>query len=85
MKKICTLSLCAFLSSLLLCACDISQSSSILKPERRFAKYLPGASTTSTQDKSSGVVDLSEGPKLKYDANFGPKNPEFDFKIVNPY
>jgi hypothetical protein len=37
------------------------------------------------QHKDPNTVDLSEGPKLKYDANLGPKNLNFDIKIVDPY
>ena len=55
----------------------------MIKSERRFAKYL-GVEENS-QQKNEGVIDLSEGPKLKYDAHFGPKNPDFDFKIETPY
>ena len=32
-----------------------------------------------------GMIDLSEGPKLRYDSKFGPKDLNFDFKIINPY
>lgn len=50
----------------------------MIKSKRRFAEYVE-------PKKHPGVVDLSEGPKLRYDANFGPKSPEFDIKIKNPY
>lgn len=54
----------------------------MVKSERRLGKYLePSESGNNT----SGMVDLSEGPRLKYDAHFGPNNPNFDFKVVNPY
>ena len=52
----------------------------MIKSERRLGKYIQPQN-----EQKSGVVDLSEGPKLKYDAVFGPKTPSFDFKIVNPY
>ena len=64
----------------------MQQSGSIIKTERRFAKYInSGNNDTQKNEKHSGVVDLSEGPKLNYDAKFGPKNLDFDFKIINPY
>lgn len=52
----------------------------MIKSQRRLGKYIQPI-----ENKDGSVVDLSEGPKLKYDAHFGPKNPDFDFKIVNPY
>lgn len=52
----------------------------MVKTQRRFAKYIEPE-----KNNDAGMVDLSEGPKLKYEANFGPKTPSFDFKIVNPY
>ena len=52
----------------------------MIKSERRLGKYIQPQ-----KEQKGGVVDLSEGPKLKYDAVFGPKTPSFDFKIVNPY
>lgn len=80
MEKIFCLILCAFIFSMCLSACNMKQTSSMVKSERRFAKYVE------VQDnKTDNVVDLSEGPKLKYDAVFGPKTPSFEFKIVNPY
>ena len=53
----------------------------MVKSQRRFAKYIEPPK----DEAQDGVVDLSEGPKLKYEANFGPKTPDFDFKIENPY
>ena len=48
---------------------------------RRLGKYLQAEPSAST----NGTIDLSEGPKLRYDAKFGPKDMNFDVKIVNPY
>ena len=48
-------------------------------PQRRFAKYL------GEQQQNPNAIDLSEGPKQNYNAKFGPKNIEFDIKIVDPY
>ena len=52
-----------------------------IKYERKLGKYFE------SEDKKniSGTIDLSEGPKLRYNANFGPKDLNFDIKIVNPY
>ena len=52
----------------------------MVKAKRRFQQYVESPKT-----QQKGIIDLSEGPKLRYDANFGPKNPNFDFKIKNPY
>ena len=52
----------------------------MVQAKRRFAKYIEPQKT-----KDVGRADLSEGPRLRYDANFGPKTPNFDIKIVNPY
>ena len=38
------------------------------------------------ENKTGGAtIELSEGPKLRYNANFGPRDLNFDFKIINPY
>ena len=70
------------LSLLAVCvsACNIKQDTPMIKSQRRLEKYIQP-----TDDKPSGMVDLSEGPKLRYDAYFGPKALNFDFKIENPY
>ena len=78
MKKICILIAVSILFCILFSACNIQPNNSMVKSQRRFAKYIE-------QQSNSDVIDLSEGPKLKYDANFGPQNLNFDFKIVNPY
>lgn len=80
MKKI--FSLLLFVSVLCVCtsACD-NNSGSMVKSERKFAKYM----NSENKDDHSGMIDLSEGPKVQYNANFGPKAPSFDFKIVDPY
>ena len=38
-----------------------------------------------THEVKGGTIDLSEGPKLRYDAKFGPQDLNFDIKIINPY
>lgn len=79
MYKISTLILISAVLSVCLSACDTRPSNSMVTPQRRFAKYLE------PEENKGGVVDLSEGQKIKYEANFGSQNPSFDFKIVNPY
>ena len=64
-------------SSLLLSACTTTPKSPI-KYERKLGKYFEN-------ENIGGVIDLSEGPKLKYNSFFGPKELNFDIKIVNPY
>lgn len=74
------------IASTVLSACSQKPPQSMVKAQRRLAQYLPNESTSNTQTKHTGsVIDLSEGPKLKYQADFGPKNPDFDFKIESPY
>ena len=79
MKKYGLFVVCLLFSSLLLSACTAVPKSPI-KYERRLGKYIEGE-----QHKGIKVIDLSEGPKLKYNANFGPRDLNFDIKIVNPY
>lgn len=82
MKKVCIYLMLIFFLSSLTTACNIKQNSnSMVQSKRRFAQYVEPQ-----QNKQSGqFVDLSEGPKLKYDAHLGPQNLNFDFKIVDPY
>ena len=79
MKKYCFLVLSLFILSVLLTACAKVPNSTI-KYERKLGKYFD------SEKKSDGdFVDLSEGPKLKYNINLGPKDLNFDFKIEDPY
>ena len=80
MNKYSLLFLCLIVSSFLLSACTITTNSPI-KYERKLGKYFEKQDNT----PSGGMIDLSEGPKLKYNANFGPNDLNFDIKIVNPY
>ena len=80
MKKILCLIVCSMISSILLSACNMTPNSPI-KYERKLGKYFESEEKKTT----GGVIDLSEGPKLRYNANFGPKDLNFDFKIINPY
>lgn len=82
MKKYCPLVICLVVSSFLLSACS-SVAKSPIQYQRKLEKYLnPEKEIHKVQ---GGMVDLSEGPKLNYNANFGPKELNFDIKIVNPY
>lgn len=81
MKKICFLFVCAFIASTFLSACDTKPKPSMVQGKRRLEKYIQ----PEKQEHNGTTVDLSEGPKLKYDARFGPNTPDFDIKIVNPY
>ena len=79
MKKYALLFVCLLVSSLLLSACDTMPKSPI-QYERKLGKYFE-----EENQHLGGVVDLSEGPKLRYNAKFGPKDLNFDIKIINPY
>ena len=80
MNKLAILLLCSILSIILLSACSVKTNSPI-KYERKFGKYFQSEENKPT----GGMIDLSEGPKLRYNANFGPKDLNFDIKIINPY
>ena len=79
MKKVGLLIVCLLIFSVLLSACDSTPNSPI-KYERKLGKYFEPE-----KNPTGGMIDLSEGPKLRYNANFGPKDLSFDIKIVNPY
>ena len=80
MKKHGLLIVCLLASSVLLSACNATPKSPI-NYERKLGKYFE----EEEKQQVGGFIDLSEGPKLKYEAKFGPKDLNFDFKIVNPY
>lgn len=52
----------------------------MIQSKRRFAEYVEPQN-----QKNPNTIDLSEGPKQNYNATFGPKNLDFDIKIVDPY
>jgi len=83
MKKYFILIVCLLISTVFLSACNL-QPQSPIKYKRKLEKYFPSENSTSSSS-SSGMVDLSEGPRQRYDARFGPKDLNFDIKIVNPY
>ena len=80
MKKLGLLIVCLLSSTILLSGCNSAPNSPI-KYERKFGKYFENTE----QKPQGGMIDLSEGPKLRYDAKFGPRDLNFDFKIINPY
>ena len=81
MKQICILILMTIFICSITSACSTKQKPNMVQAQRRFAKYV----TPTQSSQTGGVVDLSEGPKLNYDAKFGPQNVNFDVKIVDPY
>ena len=78
MKKYGLFIVCLLISTILLSACNMSPESPI-NYERKLGKYFEA------DKRPAGTIDLSEGPKLRYDAKFGPRELNFDIKIVNPY
>ena len=80
MRKICCFILLLSFVSVLVSACNIKKDEPMVNAPRRLGKYIQ-----TQEEKPGGTVDLSEGPKLKYDAYFGPKALNFDFKIEDPY
>ena len=84
MKKLAVLILCGIFSVCFLTACGVKKEAKTINYQRRLKQYLP-SDTPKAKTTSSTTVDLSEGPKLRYDANFGPRDVNFDFKIKNPY
>lgn len=81
MEKYCLFIVCIITASFLFSGCNTKQSNNTINYHRRLEKYLPSEKV----QNSGGVVDLSEGPKTRYDAKFGPKDLNFDIKINNPY
>ena len=79
MKKIGLIIVCLLISLLLFSACKM-QPASPIKYERKLEKYLEPE-----RKQTGATIDLSEGPKLRYDAKFGPRDLNFDIKIINPY
>ena len=72
-----TVFVCSFTTA---CTNTKKTKANMVQSKRRFADYMEGS-----QLKNPHAIDLSEGPKLRYDKKLGPQNPEFDFKIVDPY
>lgn len=58
-----------------------SQKPNLIQSKRRFEQYV----NPQARQENSNAVDLSEGPKLNYNHKIGPKDLNFDIKIVDPY
>lgn len=84
MKKIIFVLVCFVLANVFFTGCTIKNNSPTIKYHRRLQKYLPSNTVTQTQ-RQAGTIDLSEGPKTKYDAKLGPNELNFDVKIKDPY
>ena len=82
MRKVLSLVLLFAFCGVLTSACtnNAKPKQNLIQSKRRFAEYVEPQ-----QQRDPNRVDLSEGPKLRYDANLGPKNLNFDIKIVDPY
>ena len=80
MKKILIFLIMFSMISACTTACTNKQKPNMIQSKRRFAEYLEPQ-----QQKDPNRIDLSEGPRQNYNAKFGPKNLDFDIKIVNPY
>ena len=85
MRKFCVLLVCLIIPPMLMSACNSTPNNSIVNAQRRFAKYLPDSNTKEKNSSTGEFIDLSEGPKLKYDAKLGPSDINFDFKINTRY
>ena len=83
MKKFVFVLACVLVANIFLTACTVSKKPQTINYNRRLQQYLPA--DTSKQRSSGGMIDLSEGPKLKYEGNLGPNDLNFDIKIKNPY
>ena len=81
MKKICIFLLMVFLIVSVTAACSHKQKPNMVQSQRRFEKYV----VPQSNGNGGTVIDLSEGPRQNYDADFGPKSVNFDVKIVDPY
>ena len=82
MKKFLTLLMLLIFVSVFTTACNDQPKpkQNMIQAKRRFADYVEPQ-----QQKDPNTVDLSEGPRLKYDKRIGPQNLDFDIKIIDPY
>ena len=60
------------------CSGSNANKPNMIQSKRRFAQYVE-------QNQNPNAVDLSEGPRLKYDMDMGPKDLNFDIKITSPF
>ena len=83
MKKICVFLLMLSFISAVTSGCSLkpSKKPNMIQSKRRFAEYVGESKPV----KDKNVIDLSEGPKLDYSGNLGPKNLNFEIKIIDPY
>ena len=81
MKKYGLFVVCLLLCSLVLSGCRPVKKQQTINYRRKLEKYM----VQDSSQNAGATIDLSEGPKLKYNANFGPNDVNFDIKIVNPY
>ena len=82
MKKTIFVLICFVLANVFLTGCAVKNNGQTIKYQRRLQHYLP---SDAVGQRPSGTIDLSEGPKTKYDASLGPRDLNFDIKIKNPY
>lgn len=82
MKNFAYLLVCLTIAGILLSGCALKNKTQTINYQGRLRKYLPSDSSSTSR---VGSIDLSEGPKLKYEANLGPNDLNFDITIKNPY
>lgn len=80
MKKILIFLMMFSMISACTTGCSQKQKPNLIQSKRRFAEYVEPQ-----QKKDPNTIDLSEGPRQNYNAKFGPKNLDFDIKIIDPY
>ena len=86
MKKYVLVLICATVFVCMLSACTVKQKSQTINYQRKLTQYLPNETPAANKAQTSTtVIDLSEGPKLRYDARLGPSDVNFDFKINTEY
>jgi len=84
MKKFAILLICLIFSMCFLTACKIKKDVNTINYNRRLEQYIPSEKTNS-RSAVSGVIDLSDGQKVRYDGKLGPSDVNFDFKIKSQY
>ena len=85
MKKTIFVLFCFVLANVFLTGCAVKSNTQTIKYHRKLQNYLPSSVPSTTNQKPTGVIDLSEGPKTQYDKHLGPGELNFDIKIKNPY
>lgn len=77
MKKLTILIFLCFSATVLLSACISTKPQNVVKYERKYEKLIKQQGQLEQKEPSYGIIDLSDGNKVNYDANFGPS---FDIK-----